>query len=432
MRARNVQVLVVAAALALGACDQSSASAPPPTSQPVATASPASTPLTSQSPSQLPTVGAGGWQRIAAIDSAEAAQGFGAILAIGFAGGYLVSDTRDVWFSRDGQSWELIRLELAEGVPLGIASLATDGSRGIVGGDYTPCTLHRWERNPFYDCRSRPASWLTVDGRTWSSSGAWTGPLGAPEKNGSAFAEIWSVPTAGWDAAQLFSGSDESDELEPTGPTIWHSIDGLSWSLLADRLTSLDAACPGWDNESLQVAADQQARRVLAARCDSRPLLAASPDGREYVPIAEFPGSWVGHLLAPAGSGPWLAGGDRRDGDATVWSSTDLEAWSVAVLPVLPRHTRSTLTALARTGDGYVAGGIAATSGAAGSSDVVAEAVTWISTDASDWRLVDVEPGADLNLWRIATGPAGTLGFGTVPVAEDAYQLNVWQLVAPA
>ena len=79
----------------------------------------------------------------------------------------------------------------------------------------------------------------------------------------------------------------------------------------------------------------------------------------------------------------------------------------------------------ATTAIGYIATGVQYAAG-------VAETPTWISDDGRTWRLADVQAATDLNIDVIASGPAGTLGFGSVRVSDGVYQFNVWRLVRTA
>ena len=159
-------------------------------------------------------------------------------------------------------AWTTDQPPLSYGIVVALKAAASNGKSLIVGGSYSPCTRLAYNANPFFDCRARPVSWVSRDGRTWKASGPWTGRLGPRGKAGSDFVALWGVPSGGWDAAQLFSGSDESDDLEPTGPAIWHSDDGRTWTVRNARDAFRDWPCWVDTEASWHFAADQSGRRL--------------------------------------------------------------------------------------------------------------------------------------------------------------------------
>lgn len=228
-----------------------------------------------------------GWEAAATV-AAPDASGMLPILA-GFDHGYVVVTQwpPTAWFSPDGVTWTSSRLKVKRGLALGAPAIASDGTRIVVGGSYTPCKQKAFESDPFDACRPRPISWISDDGRTWEASPAWDGPIGERGRSGSLFVAVWPVPTGGWDAAQGFDMSDESDDLSLRGPGFWHSADGVTWSKLrgapsADAETCLTA-------EGFHAVADSSGRRVAVtdyAGCP--PSLLASSNGKEYQTVASF------------------------------------------------------------------------------------------------------------------------------------------------
>ncbi len=206
--------------------------------------SPASSPPL-PSPTPVQSIGADvRWERISTVTDAPDLNGNWRVLR-GFQGGYaaIARSPAAVWSSADGITWTETRLRVPRGAALGAEAIAGAGDTILVGGSYSPCSLRAYERNPFGDCRPRPVSWASSDGRDWRASPPWQGPIGERGRSGSLFNEVWSVPTGGWDAAQAFDPSDESDGFELVGSAIWHSTDGLAWKLLKDYAGE-DLDCP--------------------------------------------------------------------------------------------------------------------------------------------------------------------------------------------
>ncbi len=423
MRPLAILVLVVLAIAGCAGATPSPQLTAHPSESPLAVATPTVAPTASPSPSptSAPTpTGEARWDRLAAIRLGdEDVRG-----AVGFEDGYVVIDwTPMIRFSPDGVKWTAVRLPFKGGVGTGAQAVATDGKRVVVVGSYLPCG------DP-YDggCRQRPVSWISDDGRTWRSSGPWTGPGG----DGSDFEWIWAVPTGGWDASQMFYMGHES-ESSGAGPTLWHSEDGLKWTLLG--ALSPPHQTPDCDDpggvDSFWALADASGRRVgyQPFRCGNGFSLSSSTDGRRYEPVEAFPhrdGQWMGSALAPTRSGPWVFGGGRQvsdsDREAMAWASDDLGRWTVVVMPVPENSTYSFLGALGHGLLGYVATG--------GAGFVDRHAITWLSDDGMSWRIADARPSADEEIYAIADGPAGTLGFGSEYKALNEYESEITMIVS--
>ena len=156
----------------------------------------------------------------------------------------------------------------------------------LVGGEYTPCRMRDYYRDPFGACRVRPASWISDDGASWRGSGEWPGRIGPRGKPGSKLTATWAVPTGGWDAAQFFSEGDESDDFDPVGPALWHSDNGLAWSRLSAGPARFAPGC-GPQPEDFWAVADAGGRRVR------------QPAVRERKPAVDVAGRSAVHARRP-------------------------------------------------------------------------------------------------------------------------------------
>jgi hypothetical protein len=422
-----------------------------PIATPAAALTPTSTPLPSPTPSPSPAATPTGevrWDRVADVEVPPASvviSGHDSFSVAGFEDGYVIADPglATVQFSPDGVTWTPVKLPHAKGATVGVNAVVADGARVLAVGSYTPCSLAAWRKDAWGRCRGRPASWVSDDGRTWRSSGQWSGSVGPAGQGGSAFLHAWVVPTGGWDVAQGWYSGDDTDVGVWVGPALWHSDDGIAWSQLRGKPVEPAAECdPYMAADFFRAVADADGRRVALAYADSYAggcdedlgqLVSISADGRRYEPLDGYPddGRAARAALAPTGGGPWLFVGDRKrsgfnpeaNWEALAWTTHDLRTWSTSVLPV-PADTRSSgVSNLGRSTIGYVAtGGVSPES----------RAITWLSDDGLSWRIADVRPSVDLSLDELVDGPAGMLGLGerSLPDAteSDAYQLIVWRL----
>src|SRR4051794_21539426 len=204
------------------------------------------------------------WEQVAAIDAPDRVRDFR--LLAGSSLGY-VAVTRSppaVRFSADGANWTEHTLTVTDGVAVSIETAAASSSLLVVAGSYSPCSRQEFELNPYQGCRARPVSWVSTDGQTWQDSAPWRGQIGELDRSGSLFSAVWAVPTGGWDAAQAFDPSDASDDFELVGPAIWHSPDGLDWTLLKPLVADVTATCgTGFVFSELRGAADDTGRRIV-------------------------------------------------------------------------------------------------------------------------------------------------------------------------
>lgn len=117
----------------------------------------------------------------------------------------------------------------------GVLLLGGGATNGPEGGCETPERNARGAPASFYDARTHAISRVAANTQLrWFDTAA----------AGSTFFTVWAIPTGGWDAAQAF-WSDMSDDLYREGPALWHSDDGLSWSLLRSLPAEPDQYCYG-------------------------------------------------------------------------------------------------------------------------------------------------------------------------------------------
>jgi hypothetical protein len=368
------------------------------------------------------------WERIATVANAPDRLGDWRVLG-GFLGGYaaIESSPAAVWFSADGIEWTETRLRVPRGTPLQVQAIAGGRAEILLGGSYTPCSPRAYERDPFFECRPRPVSWISSDGRNWRASPPWKGPVGEPGRSGSLFQQLWPVPNGGWDAAQAFDPSDESDGFELRGPAIWHSSDGLAWKPLKGHSGEGTECASDLLSGDVRAAADASGRRVASLGVDREggcaPPVWTSADGRVYTPVAGFTAGYesVRVVLPPDKGWPWrllgwvvLTGGQTTE--ARAWSSYDLATWTTT--PLAGRDVPAQIVQSAA----HQPGRDIAVSRAKEAS------ITSISDDGIHWQIAD---GTSPPIETIAAGPAGLLGLiGIWNDAGDAVTgFEVWRLI---
>ena len=118
---------------------------------------------------------------------------------VGWAGGYLATTLQaddKAWYSRDGASWERVKLPVAP-LPRGLVRGrapglqlrlgTTDGRQVLLVGEqyHEPCNAFPGTPGPL-TCSHSPVSWITADGRHWQVSPRGEGP--------DLLAAAWPVP----------------------------------------------------------------------------------------------------------------------------------------------------------------------------------------------------------------------------------------------
>ena len=311
--ARSLTTLIIGAVL-LGGCSTPAASESAAAEVTPSTATPESASPPASTPSESPAAGVH-WEQIATV---EAPDPFGDWRLLGgFDGGYVALQRNPpaAWFSPDGVTWTRTALDAPDGFAGTAHTIASNGASILVGGDYSPCTRRQYDDDPFHACRPRPVSWISSDGLEWRASGPWNGPNGELGRSGSLFETVWSVPTGGWDAGQMFDLSDESDGFPLAGPAIWHSPDGLTWTPLTDA-PGEDPTCGTFGvTDTFRAAADATGRRLaVTSAYEECPFpVFTSSEGRDYENVQSFPAegqTYMAAVLPPVDGWPWrLFGG---------------------------------------------------------------------------------------------------------------------------
>jgi hypothetical protein len=122
-------------------------------------------------------------------------------------GGVVGADAAGIWHSTDAETWERIGGDFPSSFMWTIA----DGGPGLIAAG--------WRRNPDPDL----TVWTSADaGATWEM---------APDPEGFAGAEATDIAALP-DGSLAMVGSF----FDGTGGRIWHSTDGIAWSLVVDEL----------------------------------------------------------------------------------------------------------------------------------------------------------------------------------------------------
>jgi hypothetical protein len=418
-----------------------SAAVPSPTTAPTqsgpATTTPAPTALpASPSPS---TAAAIAWHKLAVLPTDAS----GVTGLVGFRGGY-VAVARDggVWSSSNGSAWTMRRLPMptvptaSGGMGIELQGAASDGRRVVIVGGYPhgPCrAVGEGETGGGPACPYRPISWVSTDGRSWTSNDPGASPQApAGYTQGAEFTAVWAVPTGGWDAAVSWW---QGEALH--GRDLMHSADGLHWTPLQPPPGAVIANSDPfpWSHAG---AADASGTRLVwqnwmdfsgVVSGDGRMVasVSTSPDGMHWTAATTFPGDGAEVDAGLAGTGSpahWLLAGKTRvpdgpDAAPVAWQSPDGQTWTSTQLP---ENAGSSVTpwSLVATPTGYVA--VGATWDGAESDHA-----TWLSPDGVAWTVLprSAPAGADFGPRVAASGPAGVIGIGVSPGGTGS---SVWQL----
>jgi hypothetical protein len=397
------------------------------------------------------------WERWAPVTGAPAYDGGEASLLIdvvGFSGGYVaIGTTRTAWFSPDGQAWSTVELPFPAStgafdqvLDARVTAIASNGDEVVIVGGYSreSCRRPTGDTGGGPWCPSSPISWVSTDGRTWRSSHPWQGPKDPPgHDQGSEFLAVWPVPTGGWDASIGFWHGESL-----TGRDLWHSEDGIDWTILAPTTLPADLqgyafpvigfADPNGDRVAWQTWAQYDG--MTGALAGWVTPVSASPDGRAWRELDGFPsaGARVFGGMAPASSGSsrWILVGSTTGGAGTasspiIWTSDDGTTWSPTAMPVDSAPTESctslelvvpctlvaSVDAVIHTDDGYLAVGSFLHESGLGMTQ------TWSSPDGKSW----VDHGSSaFGHALIADGPAGIIVIA-VADGQDG-RLDAWRL----
>jgi len=334
------------------------------------------------------------------------------LVALGFDPGDDYRQDGVVFASENGVDWTRLAADdpaLTTGSALmyGVA----EGGPGLVAGGMS-C-----EDNEF-PCLAGPypTVWTSTDGTDWTRT-----PVEQSERIGPVLDVLVT------DHGIVATGAVREptrDGGTSSSPTVWLSVDGISWSRVWQGAAVHDAEFgSGPSVDSLALGSDGLIAGVGSAYNESGDGVAAvwvSSNAVDWTRVdpesAEF-ASDAGHgtFMSDVVWGPTgfvAVGGDG--GRSAVWTSTDGFAWARIDTTQAPIGSAWPLTALTALDDGYVAAG----------PDQNAEVVTlWTSTDGTSWDRVQVlgEGIAD----AIVSTEGGIAVAGQIP-SDDNYHAAVW------
>lgn len=334
-----------------------------------------------------------GWRRIGTLDN------FRLRGLIGFDDGYVAYGTTypegwpGAWFSADGASWAQVELPSEASCPANAqASLdtgagATNGSAVVLLG---------------VACDGAWMTWASSDGRTWRES-----VLG-PQRGDVNEGRVQAAAGGSWD---LF--------LTGSSMTMRQSTDGVAWGPARDIGSKPSACC-------FKAGTTSDGTRLLG---DHLGWLVRSDDGTSWQDVVPpyrppSPGGagnvgtdWLRGIVSPtdADAAPWILHTTRLndEGDASTWTSFDLETWEEGSVPL------DEVLHMTATRFGYVATGV---------DRCVEEPCPatarqqFRSPDGRAWAALD----SSVHAFEITDGPAGVIALGRSP--EDVPDLTVWRL----
>jgi hypothetical protein len=354
------------AAVVLIALTSGCTSTPPslgPSAEPtLAATAVAPTVLASPPPTALPSPTpifetADGWLRVPAQASVAAGQ-LSNVVWVGTRGGtvadpnarFVGSGSNGLIDSNDGLTWH-------QQVPLaGTIGLLAVGPRGVVAVG---------------SIDDQPFSWTSVDGLTWTAG---TKPFPVPDTSTTYVTETDIVATDnGWLAVGREDPNCALDcNLAPVRAIVWTSLDGLTWTRVADQASLSHAA-----------------------------MTAVTRGGPGYVAVGQ------------AGK------------HGAVWTSTDGKLWSRvpdATVFSAPLNTDQTfgasMTGVTASGGTIVAVGLVGTQGDVGS------ALAWWSTDGRHWSRATGDHFLYGQIFTVGVGLGGVVAAG--PSGGKSCQGGIW------
>jgi hypothetical protein len=307
--------------------------------------------------------------------------------------------TADAWTSTDALHWALATVDSRPGSFAVAVATAPAGGFLAVGR-----------------VADAPAAWTSPDGRTWQSAivdRLTTGArVGEPERIASVIAT----------RSGFLAGGSAGPELGDRQARLWRSIDGLSWTPVADE--------DGFAGGEVIALAEMPGGSGLIA------LGRLGTGQRATGSVAWTAGGtddWARHddpalasglvaAVVPAASGGWLAvGSDGDEREAVAWSSTDGRSWTAAPRETSRLHSgeKIRMTDVLAADGGYV--GIGNFVGVQ-----FGDGTSWRSIDGTTWQAAPLqaslgqgEPEA-IVAWRDRLVMVGSRG------APDNYIPTAW------
>jgi hypothetical protein len=334
------------------------------------------------------------------------------LVALGFDPGDDYRQDGVVFASENGVDWTRLASDdpaLTTGTAL-MYGIAEGGSGFVAGGmscedNEFPCLA-----GPY------PTVWTSTDGSAWTRT-----PVEQGERSGAVLDVLATdhgiVATGGVTQPAPDGGASSS-------PTVWLSVDGISWSRVWQGATVRDTefgSGPGADvlvlgPDGLIVgggsAYNESGEGVAAVWVSSNAIdwIRVDPESGEFASDAAH-GAFMSDIVwGPTGF--VAVGGDGSR--AAVWTSTDGVTWARIDTTQAPIGSAWPLSAIAALDGGYVAAG----------PDGNAELVTlWTSTDGISWDRVQVL--GEGNAYSIVSTDSGIAVAGQTP-SDDNYQAAVW------
>lgn len=223
---------------------------------------------------------------------------------------------------------------------------------------------------------------------------------------------IWSITAGG--PGLVAVGSIAADG---SGPAIWTSADGRSWTAVEGDIGASDfhdvtTGGPG-------LVAISIGNRGYVPQVGIEAPVWYSTDGLAWTqapPDPVFEGAFL-HAISAGGPGLVVVGADREGPQA--WFSADGVTWELASVPPVPDgvhidedHAEAWMQDVAVAGDRLVAVGTIAIS--MGPNSYRYDPVMWTSTDGTTWVEVDHDPDVFTEASEFRGAAAGPAGFVVV------------------